>query len=735
VNAAAAPHARIALAVLAVLTALTAIAAAPALAQGAVQSAGTVAPPRDAPDGPRARAGATPDRLRSLARGGYVVYFRHGHTHWQEKVLEQAMQAEGRPIIGNCAAQRNLDDEGRDDARRIRAALDALRVPVAEVLGSLYCRPSEYVRLITGKPVRQVDWLTGLSTQPSMVELKRRVSTPPPPGTNIVLGGHGERPFDLTGLVISEGDALVFDPRNHRADDPGHFRPIAWIKPAEWPRLAQAALTAPPAITGFTFATEPPDRAAALGPFIGRPGGLDTRTEAALALEHSLRRAGRALWRAEIAVDAGGQARVELRERTLESVTVNAGPHHDQVRLRASLPALSTGAAFDGNAFKRQLQLARENPARHTTVLFDDASGRVVAQVSAAAVKPWNAFAGVTNLASAGSGRTRLLLGGGHANLWDRDHHIQVLAAVGESGEPARGNLGALYVLPVPAAGGALHFTATRAHDAGGLQADLAPVTGSGSFAGLRWGQHLTPVSEYQHRVDATLDDRHWTAPGVAPLRTRALGLRYAAHWEEQWVGWKFGVGLAASLPGGRHAGDADFATQRADRRWTAVKLDAEWMRILTYDWRLLLRARGQLSGDALAAGERFALGGGLAPWGSAFGVRAATPWLEGRGVRGLPERAHVGDSGLVTSVEVWSWRFGGADLRAGAFIDAGVVRRNNALPGTPARDAAASIGLGLHFQRRGNVALALSFAHVLAGGGAVQDNAQRLDATLIASY
>jgi phosphohistidine phosphatase SixA len=177
---------------------------------------------------------ATPELLRALSQGGYVLYFRHGHTHWQQKLIDQAMAAEARFDYANCATQRNLDSIGRNDAAGIAAALRAARIPVGKVLASRYCRPAEYVALITGKQPEQVQWLTGLSTPQSLVAIKREVASRPSDGSNTFLGGHGDRPFDLTGLVIQEGDTLVFDPRLHKGDDPGKFRPVAWIKPAEW---------------------------------------------------------------------------------------------------------------------------------------------------------------------------------------------------------------------------------------------------------------------------------------------------------------------------------------------------------------------------------------------------------------------------------------------------------------------------------------------------------------------
>ena len=62
------------------------------------------------------RERGTPELMRALAQGGYVIYFRHGHTHWQQKTIESGMQVEDRHDLANCATQRNLDAIGRDAA-------------------------------------------------------------------------------------------------------------------------------------------------------------------------------------------------------------------------------------------------------------------------------------------------------------------------------------------------------------------------------------------------------------------------------------------------------------------------------------------------------------------------------------------------------------------------------------------------------------------------------------------
>ncbi len=629
------------------------------------------------PPQPSPRSLGTPELMRALAQGGYVIYFRHGHTHWQQKLIEQGMQAEGRHDLDNCATQRNLDQLGRDDARRIHDALLAARIPVGKVLASLYCRPAEYVALITGRTPVRTRWLSGLSSPQTLLEIKREVASPPEPGRNTFLGGHGDRPFDLTGLVIQEGDALVFDPRNHQAGDPGKFKPVAWIKPDEWAPLSGAVAT--------TRAVAP----------------------------------------------------------ALARVSVRPAPFHDDANVRASLPMLSEGAALDDAALARALQLARESPSRNVEVLFSAASeaDRVNADVTVASVKPWALTAGWSHAgaetAAPDGRRDRAWLGAAHSNLWNLDH--QAALQLSDAAGAARRNASLAYRAPWPAAGLMLGAVATRAQDGSGFDAELAPITGSGRSFTLYARQHLVPRGDYHHHLQASLGDRSWFGNGAASVRSRPLTLSYAAHWEQEWIGWRFATAWAFNLPGGADNDAAHYAlaapNRSADFHWNALRLNAEWLRILTYDIRLRLSGRAQWSNQALIGGEQFALGGALKPWGPSFGVWSRAPWIDRDGVRGLPERGGLGDAGAQASAELWSRRLFGHDLRVGAFLDGGTAHQRTAGSASSDNANVASIGLLGHFQRRGRVALGLSAAHVPKGAGVVSDHSNRLDATLMLRY
>jgi hemolysin activation/secretion protein/phosphohistidine phosphatase SixA len=623
------------------------------------------------------RPAATPELMQALARGGYVIYFRHGHTHWQQKIIEQSMQAEGRHDLANCATQRNLDDLGRDDARRIHAALQAARIPVGAVLSSLYCRPAEYVAIITSRTPERVRWLTGLSTPETLREIKRAVATPPPAGTNVFMGGHGDRPFDLTGLVIQEGDALVFDPRRHRADDPGKFAPVAWIKPAEWLALTGAA------------------------------------------------------------------APVASAAPTLARIAWPTSATHDADNQRASLPMLVEGSALDPAALRRALQLVRENAAKNVEVtLAPGAAAGTEAQVAIAAVRPWSLGAGLDHASAHGDlsdagGLDRVWFAATHANLWNRDHQATLRLSHAARGEGANHSIA--YRAPLPRSGTMLGIVATRAHEAVGLDAEERAITGAGRSLMLYARQHLDPRADYHHHLQLSLADRRWTGAGEPRVRSRPLALAYAGHWEQEWIGWKFALEGAANLPGGRGNDDASYAQATAggasSRRWQALRAQGEWMRVLTYDIRLRLAGRAQWSDDGLIAGEQFALGGSLQPWGSSFGLWPRAPWLHRDGLRGLPERSAAGDRGAAASAELWSRRLWGQDLRVGGFVDLGLVQRRASAPGLERSEDAASLGLNLHWQQRGRFALSASLAHVPDGGGAVRGRSQRVDVSIAARF
>lgn len=81
----------------------------------------------------------------ALKEGGKVVMIRH--TLSEEAEAERSM----RLAPGDCAQEVNLTDEGREQARQLKAAIEKHGVPVAGVLSSEFCRARETAELAFGE--------------------------------------------------------------------------------------------------------------------------------------------------------------------------------------------------------------------------------------------------------------------------------------------------------------------------------------------------------------------------------------------------------------------------------------------------------------------------------------------------------------------------------------------------------------------------------------------------------
>ena len=157
-----------------------------------------------------APAGAVDEALWTLLRGGgQVVLIRHAATDMSQR------DAVGAPL-SDCARQRNLNDDGREDARLIGAVFRARSVPVGRVLSSGYCRCLETARLAFE---RVEEWLplqqsiTNPEIQARRTAEIRALAGEPAAGGNLVLVTHQFTIRNLTGIPIDEGEMLILTPR------------------------------------------------------------------------------------------------------------------------------------------------------------------------------------------------------------------------------------------------------------------------------------------------------------------------------------------------------------------------------------------------------------------------------------------------------------------------------------------------------------------------------------------
>lgn len=186
---------------------------------GAQTSAGASAPERSS--APVAQAQLTGAALlRALRTGGYVIYFRHTATDFSKR--DDAMKG-----FDDCANQRTLSPQGRDDARRIGRDIAALKLPLGEVLASPMCRTMDHATLTFGRATPTVAMREGGGGD--YPGLARLLSTPVPAGTNRWMVGHGIPFRAVAGPPhLAEGEAVVMKP------DGQSWTVVARITVADW---------------------------------------------------------------------------------------------------------------------------------------------------------------------------------------------------------------------------------------------------------------------------------------------------------------------------------------------------------------------------------------------------------------------------------------------------------------------------------------------------------------------
>ena len=171
-----------------------------------------------------------------LARGGYIIYMRHGRTQNDQIELERTNRANGSLSLDRCETQRQLSEEGRAEVKATGEQFRAARIPLDKAFSSRYCRATQSAAFFVDGAV-PTDSLSGEGEVGLNPANKPRTiaffSQRPAPGKNIYMMAHGGIFWEATGFVIQEGNAVVLDPNNLKVI-------MARIGPQEWGSIAQA---------------------------------------------------------------------------------------------------------------------------------------------------------------------------------------------------------------------------------------------------------------------------------------------------------------------------------------------------------------------------------------------------------------------------------------------------------------------------------------------------------------
>jgi phosphohistidine phosphatase SixA len=136
----------------------------------------------------------------------------------------------------NCALQRNLEDAGREQARKVGSALRQLNVPIDSVKTSQFCRTRDTAYAMGLGAIEIVEDLNhqlgqrvGFDVHAARFKL---LATPPSSGKNVLLISHthgSARAEERAMAQMQEAEIVMY-----RADGKGSADPIARITLADW---------------------------------------------------------------------------------------------------------------------------------------------------------------------------------------------------------------------------------------------------------------------------------------------------------------------------------------------------------------------------------------------------------------------------------------------------------------------------------------------------------------------
>ena len=452
-------------------------------------------------------------------------------------------------------------------------------------------------------------------------------------------------------------------------------------------------------IRGFRIAGDNPigdaDAQRVLARFVRPDATLETLQQATAALEAELRERGYGLHRVALPPqEVGATVRLDIVKFVIGKVAIEGRQIYDEGNIRRTLPELREGESPNFRTLAIQTAIANENPNKQVQVGLRESEepDRIDATITVKEQRPWTASVALSNTGNESSGRDRLIVAGGHTNLFNLDH--QFVGAYTTSIERTEDvkQLGLAYKIPMYAWGGVIGATYTRSDVLGDF--GTFNSTGAGHTFALAYTQYLPPQGGRRSYATFGIEDKVFDAALIngqrffqEDRRSRPVTLGYTARTETDTAVWGYNAELAFNTGSGSHNDLASYQTE--DPRIETVHFKAlRGAATYTAPWRpgWLMTVRGafQYSPDVLIAGEQFGIGG----LGSVRGTDSDRPVTGDSGYSGTAEL-------LTPEAETLP------GLRFLVFADGGFVYNNNSDGlNNPSSDRLVSLGFGLRFTR-----------------------------------
>lgn len=460
---------------------------------------------------------------------------------------------------------------------------------------------------------------------------------------------------------------------------------VAWGQPAGTPGLIdrEPRLTVDSFVFEGNHLASEAELQAVVAPFVGESLSLEELRQVAervteYHLEHGYKLARAYLPEQDF---ANGTVRILVHEGKIDRIEVAGAKYHSPELIRSYFDGAEGGDYVDGEII-RPLLLINELPDVKANVQMQPGSqeGTSTMVVTLKERNPFEVSLGYNNYGTPSTGENRAGLTLAHNNLsgvGDR------LAVNGTFGFPARSTayLTAGYQRPLNTDGLSLGVSYSNSAYVLGGALEVLDVRGDADIYTVSLGQAL--CRSLSHQSDVGLDVTH------ARVDTTILGGAFSrdeytkarVFYQGRWIHPENQTYLRAGFTQGFVEPSTIPSRVGVGQSFSKLNLDLLQMHRLGPQWRLALRASGQLA-DSLVAAEQYSVGG---------------PYT----VRGYPQGEFLGDSAYAIGGELlWSVLRDDPDLVTLAiFVDHGGAILSQPQPGERHSRQLTGAGVGVRFR------------------------------------
>ena len=161
------------------------------------------------------------DSLQGTNPKGYVLLMRHA--------LAPGVGDPANLRVGDCSTQRNLNDQGREDARDIGQWIKRREVKILRVESSRWCRAKETAKLLGLGPVRLNKNLDSLFqdedalNDPQTANIRKRIVSHRNTSGLLIFVGHFVNISAVVGVSVDSGEGVLV-----RANSQGQIKVVGY---------------------------------------------------------------------------------------------------------------------------------------------------------------------------------------------------------------------------------------------------------------------------------------------------------------------------------------------------------------------------------------------------------------------------------------------------------------------------------------------------------------------------